>query len=41
VYFKLFGVALLIFAFMAAQVFWLYSRATPLVQPAPAPPGSQ
>jgi intracellular septation protein len=35
VYFKMFGVAALIFVFMGAQVFWLHSRATAL----PAPSG--
>jgi intracellular septation protein A len=39
VYFKMFGVAALIFVFMGAQVFWLHSRGTPL--PAPSGGGSQ
>jgi intracellular septation protein len=39
VYFKLFGVAVLIFAFVALQVFWLHSRGTALAaEPAPRAP---
>jgi intracellular septation protein len=37
VYFKLFGVALLIFAFMALQMLWLYNRSTPLAAAPRAP----
>jgi intracellular septation protein len=36
VYFKLFGLALLTFAFVALQLFWLMSRATPLPTQSPA-----
>jgi intracellular septation protein len=38
VYFKMFGVAALIFVFTALQVFWLYNRATPLPAPSPQAP---
>jgi intracellular septation protein len=36
VYFKMFGLAMLTFAFVALQVFWLSQRATPLTAQTPA-----
>jgi intracellular septation protein len=38
VYFKMFGVAILIFAFVALQVLWLHNRATPVPEPAASSP---
>jgi intracellular septation protein len=39
VYFKMFGLALIIFVFVALQVVWLSSRAAPLAAEQPAAPG--